>query len=93
MSTFRVTFQPAGKTINVEAGKSLYEAAEDAGVQIDSACGGQGICGMCKVRVTAGSAEVTEAEDNHLSSDDIKAGLRLACQFRIGSDVTCSLIE
>jgi ferredoxin len=92
MKSWRVTFQPRGRTVDVEEGRTLLEAAESAGVEIQSACGGQGICGQCKVRVTAGEAPITDAEYDHLNENDIKEGLRLACQFRVASDVTCGVL-
>ena len=91
MPTFRVTFQPGGQSASVEEGKSLLEAAEAAGVEIPSACGGEGICGLCKVRVTAGDSPVTDAEYDKLGDDEIKQGVRLACQFRVASDVSCAV--
>jgi Na+-transporting NADH:ubiquinone oxidoreductase subunit F len=91
MATFTVAFEPSDKTAKVEAGKTLLEAAEAAGVEIPSGCGGQGLCGMCRVHVLSGEAPVTEAENNHLSDAEIKEGWRLACQFQVGSDVTCAI--
>ena len=85
----RVSFQPGGPSVDVETGKTLLEVAEAAGVEISSACGGQGICGLCKVRVTAGSSPLTDAEFDRLTEDEIKEGIRLACQFQVTSDVTC----
>ena len=90
--SFRVTFQPDGRSVEVEEGRTLLEAAEAARVELNSACGGQGICGQCKVRVKTGQAPLTDPEFDHLSEDEIKEGLRLACQFHVTSDVTCSPI-
>ena len=45
----RVTFEPEGKTVYVPAGTTIYEATGEAGIIINSACGGAGVCGNCKM--------------------------------------------
>ncbi|HUU68914.1 MAG TPA: 2Fe-2S iron-sulfur cluster-binding protein, partial [Planctomycetota bacterium] len=56
-----VTFQPgkpAGgrpQRSHVAAGESLLAAARAAGVRLHSECGGDGLCGKCKVIVRRGS--------------------------------------
>ncbi|MHC5033703.1 MAG: ASKHA domain-containing protein, partial [Planctomycetota bacterium] len=49
-----VILQPAGVSVQVEAGTSLLEAARKADVPIRSDCGGQGVCGRCRVEVRRG---------------------------------------
>ncbi|MBP1759786.1 MAG: putative metal-binding protein [Firmicutes bacterium] len=46
-----VTFLPSRKAIKVHKGSTLLEAAVEAGVQIQSTCGGRGTCGECKVQI------------------------------------------
>ena len=46
---YRVVFQPAGRQVYVTAGKILLDAAREAGVEIESICGGQQTCGKCKI--------------------------------------------
>ena len=46
-----VRFQPSGKVVYVLPGTRLAEAAAMAGLVLDVPCGGEGICGKCKVRV------------------------------------------
>ena len=89
----RVIFQPGGRSVEVEKGQTLLEAAEAAHLELNSMCGGQGICGQCQVRVVAGKAPLADPEFDLLSEDEIKEGARLACQFRVASDVTCSVDE
>ena len=52
------------------SGATILEAAKNAGVGIRSECGGEGICGKCKVIIKNPLAisELTEAEKRHLSS-------------------------
>jgi uncharacterized 2Fe-2S/4Fe-4S cluster protein (DUF4445 family) len=71
----------------VEAGSSLLEAAQQAGVDLVAACGGIGICATCRVRPVRGSFNpLTPAEEEELEQADISAGYRLACQCAPGSD-------
>ena len=43
----QVTFHPKGRSIDVPEGTSLLEAAILAGVEVNSACAGKGVCGRC----------------------------------------------
>lgn len=45
----RVVFTPAGLSGEVEDGTTALEAARQLGVDLDSVCGGRGICGRCQV--------------------------------------------
>ena len=84
-----VVFEPEGKKIVVKSGATILEAAKNAGVGIRSECGGEGICGKCKVIVKNPLAisELTEAEKRHLSKLEIDSGYRLACQAHIKQSV------
>ena len=44
------------KQYEFTAGTSLMDIMLDAGLFIDNACGGKGICGKCRVKITAGEA-------------------------------------
>lgn len=76
---FTVDFEPLGRRAQVAHGTTLLEAAHQAGVGLNAACGGAGVCGTCRVRVVAGEVSPpTGAEE---------AGFRLACQARVLGDV------
>jgi len=78
---FRVEIQPLGKRVHIHEGDSLLEATQRAGAGILSICGGQGNCGSCRVKVTAGKVSApSEIERDVLSSQEIEKGYRLACQ-------------
>ena len=85
----RVTFQPAGKSAVVAPGTSILDAADEAGVELPSNCGGVCACTTCHVWVEEGEAslsEIAEREDDKLQE---AAGLsvrsRLGCQARVGA--------
>lgn len=84
MSQFTVTFEPAGRAVQVAAGTLLTDAARLAGVEIGQPCGGQGRCGRCAVQVQAGS--VRRRSTLRLSPTDIAAGYALACQAVVEGD-------
>lgn len=62
----------------LRAGTSLRDVLIANGFPIRSACGGNGSCGQCQVRVSGGSGIAT-AERQWLSAAQLDAGLRLAC--------------
>jgi Na+-transporting NADH:ubiquinone oxidoreductase subunit F len=71
----------------VEGGRTLLDALTEGRVFIPSACGGQGTCGYCRLRVLAGGGPVLFTELPHLSGQEIAAGWRLACQVKVRGDL------
>jgi len=86
MSKFKVTFLPSEKTAEVEKGETLLEAAKQANVFINSICGGDGICGKCRLIVKEG--EVDSPPTTLLDRNEIRRGYVLACQAGVQSDLT-----
>jgi len=82
----RVHFDPDNVDIVVEQGANLLETAIAAGVHINASCGGNGVCGTCKVLIKTG--EVKSNKTEKLSEEEYKHGLRQACQSRIITDLT-----
>jgi len=81
----KITFQPEGKTAEVDKGASLLEAAGQAGIYINSVCGGDGICGKCRLVLKEGEVKVEPT--TLLTRDEIKKGYVLACQTRAEGDI------
>ncbi len=79
----QVTFHPKGRSIDVPAGTSLLEAAILAGVEVNSACAGKGVCGRCRV-VVEGDVE-TKASPK-ISQEEWASGYRLACLSKVQGD-------
>ena len=84
-TTVRVTFLPERTSTEVKRGTTLLEAAREAGVLIASICGGDGICGRCRVMVRSGNIEATPT--TLLTREEIRKGYVLACQTRVTEDV------
>ncbi len=78
----------AVKEARVPAGTTLFDAASWNGVAIDSTCGGHGTCKKCKVRVVAGSPEISSVDPRAFSPDELRNGWRLACRAAAQEDMT-----
>jgi len=76
-----VTFYPSEKTIEVQSGTELFEAARKAEVEIESPCGGKGTCCKCIVRIIAG--EVESDSLGLLPKSAIDNGYLLACRTKV----------
>jgi len=89
MSSCRIVFLPLNKKIKVESGISLLEAAGRAGIIINSVCGGDGVCGRCKMIVRDG--KVNSATSPLLTREEIQHGVVLACASYVESDVAIEI--
>jgi len=89
----RVTFQPEGRNVFVLRGTKIVEAAGQAGIILNTPCGGEGTCGKCRVEVLGSAPEPTGAERRHLSEEQLSGGLRLACQAVVDRDMVVSVPE
>lgn len=87
--TCTVSFRPGGSSVAVPAGTSIMEAARRAGAFIDSLCGGDGVCGKCRVVVREGS--VLSGNTEFLTRQEIRSGHVLACEARVASDLTVEI--
>ena len=65
----RVVFTPSGLQGTVPEGTTVLEAARELGVDLDTVCGGRGICGRCQIEPGVGSFAkwAIEADADHLS--------------------------
>jgi len=68
MKHFQVTFKPDGKQISIHAGATLLESAGQAGIILNSACGGKGICKKCAVNLEPDGTQVLACQ-YHVHSD------------------------
>ncbi len=84
----KVIFRKDGNKIELndqDAGQSLLEIANSNDVQIDQACGGNGVCTTCMVRIRDGKENLnpmTEKEEM-MGLDPEQPDVRLGCQCRI----------
>ncbi|OQY58499.1 MAG: ferredoxin [Desulfobacteraceae bacterium 4572_88] len=85
MSMHKVRFLPHDQETMVQDGETLIRAAMEAGVHINASCGGEGVCGKCRVIVEQGAIEGGISEK--LSQEDLKSGYRLACKSLVREDI------
>jgi uncharacterized 2Fe-2S/4Fe-4S cluster protein (DUF4445 family) len=87
-----VTLEPVGRRVRVGVNTSILGAAQQAGIEVTAVCGGNGSCGMCKVRPISGDfSPQCEEEYEQLQKSEISSGLRLACSTLILSDCTVQI--
>ena len=89
MDAVRITFEPEGKSVEIRRGATLLEAARAAGVFVSSICGGDGICGRCRVRILTGKVDAEPTA--LLRREEIREGFVLACQTRVTEDVSVTV--
>ena len=95
-----VVFTPSGKRGRFPHGTSVLDAARSIGVDLDSVCGGRGLCGRCQVEAGTGSFAKfgIESAPDHLSPPGEKEaryadrrgledGRRLGCSALIEGDI------
>ncbi|HLE27094.1 MAG TPA: ASKHA domain-containing protein [Anaerolineales bacterium] len=83
---FQITFLPQNVVTHAPEGTTVFNAANWAGLAIDSTCGGRGTCGKCKVRFLQGVDGVTEADHRFLSEAELAEGWRLSCRAPLHAD-------
>lgn len=80
-----VTFAKSNKTAVLTPDKTILEAAEEVGVNIDYSCR-VGTCGICKTKLISG--KVTMAIEDALTEEDKAQNIILACQAKATEDVS-----
>jgi uncharacterized 2Fe-2S/4Fe-4S cluster protein (DUF4445 family) len=68
MKHFSIIFRPDGRQISIHAGTTLAEAAGQAGIILNSVCGGKGTCRKCLVNLDPDGREVLACQ-HHIDSD------------------------
>ena len=95
-----VVFTPSGRRGRFPLGSSLLQAGRSLGVDIDSVCGGRGICGRCQVLVAEGEfakhgvvsdaanlSPVSAVEEAYCATQPLAEGRRLSCCAQVQGDV------
>jgi uncharacterized 2Fe-2S/4Fe-4S cluster protein (DUF4445 family) len=95
-----VVFTPAGKRGRFDDDTNLLDAARSLGVDLDSVCGGRGICGRCQVVVAEGEfakhgisssadhlSPFSEPEARYRDRSGLAPERRLGCHARISGDL------
>jgi len=84
-----VNFLPSHKSARVEDGTSLLEAARLAGIEVNTDCGGEGICGKCRMIITEG--DIPDRVLWPFTGAQIKKGWVLSCLSQVHDDLTVEI--
>ncbi|MGA8571793.1 MAG: ASKHA domain-containing protein [Desulfobaccales bacterium] len=84
----QVVFQPSGRRVTAAPEKNLFELALEAGLKLESHCGGMGQCGKCLVRPLGAASPYRPEELELLGEKCLADGYRLACQCFLTLDGT-----
>jgi len=79
MKHFKVTFEPDGRQISIHAGATLAEAAGQAGIILNSVCGGKGTCEKCAVNLEPGGRRVLACQ--YLIQSDLTVTVPISSRF------------
>lgn len=95
-----VVFTPSGRRGRFPRGTPVLTAARSLGVDIDSVCGGRGLCGRCQIVVSEGEfakhgivsrnsnvSPGNEVEARYAARKGLKPDRRLSCQATIQGDL------
>ncbi|MEM9392362.1 MAG: ASKHA domain-containing protein [Pseudomonadota bacterium] len=95
-----VIFTPSGKRGRFPAGTPVLTAARQLGVDLDSVCGGRGICSRCQITPAFGAfpkhgvdvapsalSPWNAVEERYKSKRGLIDGRRLGCQATVQSDI------
>lgn len=95
-----IIFTPSGRRGRFPVGTPVLHAARALGVDVDSVCGGRGICGRCQVLVGEGDypkfgvhssaaslCATTAPEQRYDKRRGLKPGRRLGCHATLEHDV------
>ena len=95
-----LVFMPSGKRGRFPLGTPILQAARNLGVDIDSVCGGRGICGRCQIEVSEGEfaklgvtskpdhlTPFGKVEQRYADRRGLKEGRRLSCSTLLQGDV------
>ena len=95
-----VIFTPSGKRGNFPVGTPILTAARQLGVDLDSVCGGRGICSKCQITPSYGEfpkhgvtvsdnalSEWNSVEERYDRIRGLPKGRRLGCQATVQGDI------
>ncbi|HUT26400.1 MAG TPA: FAD-binding oxidoreductase [Sumerlaeia bacterium] len=75
------------ESVEIEGGATLLSSLGERKIFIPGACGGQGTCALCKVRVLDGGGPVLPTETPFLSRTERLEHVRLSCQVKVKTDM------
>jgi Na+-transporting NADH:ubiquinone oxidoreductase subunit F len=81
------------KKIKVKGGENLLSTLFNNKIFIPSACGGQGTCGYCRLKVHQGGGPILPMEEGFFTKQEIRNNWRLSCQVKVKNDLEIEIPE
>lgn len=90
----RITIYIEGIEIYFSREENLLRILQKNKIGIESACGGEGWCGKCKVLIKEGNpSPLTLIEKKILTKEEMEKGVRLACQVYPKNDLNIEILN
>lgn len=104
VKTHTLIFTPSGQRVGASEGETIYEAGLRAGVDIQSICGGKGLCKRCQIEVEPGKfakfqidsrpeniGKLTPTEKKAIHDGELAQGRRLSCRAKVRGDLVVEI--
>lgn len=83
----KVMFLPHNVEVECGTGLSVFQAAQISGVIVETACGGKGTCGLCRVTIKSGGATLSAPGFEEKKYIGTATNLRLSCRITPTEDL------
>ncbi len=90
MATIKI--HPFDTVIHPRRGETVRDALYRAGIELDTPCNGDGICGKCLICVES-PKNVRPTPHKEITDEQMADGIRLACQLVVHTDMTIRLLS
>ncbi|TYQ12754.1 UNVERIFIED_CONTAM: uncharacterized 2Fe-2S/4Fe-4S cluster protein (DUF4445 family) [Acetivibrio alkalicellulosi] len=101
---YKIVFQPMGIVTSIEENETILHTAQRVGIGITAYCGGQKVCGKCKVKIIEGVYDsyginssiknvypIEDIEMKTFSNYEISHNYRLACIAKVRGNVVVEI--
>ncbi len=78
------------RKLKVDRDVRLMDALAEQDIELESVCGGGGICGCCRVKLLSADESVLGdhlADHDTLDDEELEQGYRLACQLSVDANI------
>lgn len=73
----------------VNPGHRLLSSLQEADIPVNAACGGNGSCTKCRVKIKEGFVGISTADRKAFSEEELQNGWRLSCQATPRTHISC----
>ncbi|MCF8025939.1 MAG: ASKHA domain-containing protein [Desulfobacteraceae bacterium] len=83
---------PENISVRTRRGETVRDALYRAGIELETPCSGEGVCGKCLIRVDD-PENVPETPHKEISEEQAAQGLRLACRLAPKTDIAIQILS